>query len=118
PIDRARCDVGGGTDSLRSVLAGVEKATAAMAFALHRHHLAAEERNDLGIRRLAERTRRLRFPPPLAGAIHRQACSAFPQGPAACRASLGRWRRPGFAAESVPSCPSRWRPAVRDLRAA
>jgi len=35
---------------LGSIFAGFEVAAAAPAFTLHRHHLASEERDDLGVR--------------------------------------------------------------------
>src|SRR5438132_8899171 len=53
--------------ALSSVFTGLEETAARPAPALHRHHLAAEERDHLGVRRLAERTARLAeiFPSPL-----------------------------------------------------
>src|SRR5437870_10122502 len=52
---------------VRSVFAGFEEAAAGMALALHRHHLAAEQRDNLGVVRSTERAPRLAsfFPPPL-----------------------------------------------------
>src|SRR3989442_9416089 len=98
-----------------SVFAGFEKAPAGVTFALHRHHLAAEERNDLGIGRTTEGAARRGS---RSGLIHRPACTAFPQAPAACRGAPGRCRPSGFAGGSVPSYPNRWRPAVHHRRAA
>src|SRR2546428_7323801 len=122
--------------AVSSVLTGLEETAAGPAPALHRHHLAAEERDHLGVRRLTERTAPSRSLPlvgrvldsslalvrraldsslPLVGrvgegvAMH-SACTASQPGPAAYPASPDRCRLARCAAGSDPMAPTAAQP--------
>src|SRR5207245_6829616 len=85
--------------ALSSVFTGLEETAARPAPALHRHHLAAEERDHLGVRRLAERTARLAeiFPSPLRGRVRvggHELTGMYRFSARPCRISSVAWSMP------------------------
>src|SRR6266853_3026320 len=97
----------GGGSGWGSVLAGLEKAAAGVALALHRHDLAAEQRDDFGIRRSAERAPRRLFRAPLWSRSPSSARGIGGQSPSSARGIGGQSPSPARGIGGQSPSPAR-----------